>query len=79
MVGKDMHSKKNLNFFWMMPATNWKVDRKKVEHQKEGGKKTECMEINQKIDRRLVNINKREAAIALEIVRGLGHVLALKQ
>ncbi len=52
---------------------------KKVEHQKEGGKKNECMEINQKRNKRLVNINKREAAIALEIVRGLGHVLALKQ
>jgi hypothetical protein len=55
----------------MMLATKWKVDRKKVEHQKEGGKKNECMEINQKIDRRLVNINKREATIALEIMRGL--------
>jgi hypothetical protein len=56
-----------------MPTTKWKIDRKKVEHQK-GGKKNECMEINQKIDKRLVNINKREAAIALEIMRGLRHV-----
>jgi hypothetical protein len=37
------------------------------------------MEINQKIDKRLININKREAVIALEIVRGLWHVLAMKQ
>jgi len=29
------------------------------------------MEKNQKIDRRLVNINKKEPSIALEIMRGL--------
>jgi hypothetical protein len=63
----------------MMPATKWKVDMKKVEHQKEGGKKNEFMEINQKTNRRLVNINKMEVAITLEIVKGLGHVLAMEQ
>jgi hypothetical protein len=37
------------------------------------------MEIKQKIDRRLVNINKREATIALEIMKRLRHVSAMKR